>query len=302
MIDRDTEIAEPDVQRAILAAMHRSAALRDGLLQKAGRFARGDRDGFTYQGGVRSVVEGRSETDIQADWRHMNGQRLRFLIEVKLAAQFMPRQGSRYLERVQSALARGDAEHVQSILLAPASYFGGANPEMHKFNIHMSLEELVQLAKAQAGGETALINEALERIATGRPLGAKGLYRNLHDALFAEFEASGSMLTITNRATDWVFVAHPSFEKGVRARYRISEGLVELRISKHFRLPHSELPVPGLADCRRVLAGTETLYKLQHLRVSNGARANTPTDEDVALITSSLLRLVKWWNLCQGAV
>src|SRR5688572_15948299 len=99
MIDRDTEIAEPDVQRAILAAITRSPTLRAGLLGKAGPTALSPYETLDYQGAVRSVIEGRSETDIQADWRHANGDGVRFLIEVKLSAQFMPRQGTRYLER-----------------------------------------------------------------------------------------------------------------------------------------------------------------------------------------------------------
>ena len=196
-----------------------------------------------------------------------------------------------------SALSRGSASHASSVLLAPETYFRTANAEVRQFDALIALETLVALAGNSCPSERELICEALDRIASGRPLGAKGIYRGLHDALAAEFVRNGPLFRITNNATDWVFVDHPSLGKGVRARYRISEGLVELRINKAYPQPHLQLPAPGLAGMRRIAKNTETHFKLPPLAVSAGARANEPTASDLVLIRAAMQRLVEWWEL-----
>lgn len=291
---KEREIGEVEVQEALVRLLDDSAAIRKRLLS----LAMDGRDlapsTLRYAGAKRSVVEGRSETDILAEWTRGSGQRVLIFIEVKLLANFMKRQGARYKERVAGAVERGDATHALSVLVAPEKYFAGANTEVRQFDALLALEEIVELAEKAESRERGLIVETLGRIASGRPLGAKGLHRGIHDALAAEFSRRDSPLRITNNATDWVFVDHPALDKGLRARYRISEGVVELRVNKSYGLPHTSLPKPT-GGLRQVSKNTETHFKLPPLSVTPGARKDSPSEPDVRAIADAMEGLVRWW-------
>lgn len=269
---REAEIGEADVQRALVTLLLESNSVREGLRAHCGAHLQLGLQGHALKHATRSVFEGRSETDVLADWVSESGHRLRMLIEVKLEANFMKLQGTRYRERVRTTMERGAADTALCMLVAPTAYFKSGNVELHQFDVKLPLEDLARWARADMRAEAALLDETLSRIAAGRTLGAKGLYHGIHDGLPRHFSASGSELRITNRATDWVFVAHPSLVKGVRGRYRISSAIAELRISRYFALSHDRLPTLLPANIGRVSAGSETLFRRRNLVVSADAR------------------------------
>jgi len=290
----DLGISEIHVQDAFASLLLSSVGFRTAFLARVG-----ERAGVNAQfyGATRSIHEQDGETDIQAEWRREDGGRLRVLIEVKLAAQFMPRQGERYQTRAARALAEGNAKRVRTVLLAPRLYFASANVEASRFDVLLALEDIVVWAGAE-GAEVALpIRNALIRLANGRPLGAKGLYRNLHASLASESEHRQLQFRITNNATDWVFLDHPVAGKGVRFRYRISSGIAELRLNKSFPGDHA---LPGIllpTFITRLSKGTETVFRHSQLRVATSARSGDPSQADVSAIVTAFYELAKWWGV-----
>lgn len=71
-----------------------------------------------------SVNHSNGESDIVVDWERSDGKRLQVLIEVKLSAQFMPRQGARYRERALQEMRQDSGLDVRTGLLAPGEWQG----------------------------------------------------------------------------------------------------------------------------------------------------------------------------------
>jgi hypothetical protein len=288
-------IGEVDVQDVLARALAGAASFRDRLLARIGQGDFATDTGARFVRAVRSVHEADGETDVQADWMRDGIGRLRLMVEVKLGAQFMPQQGARYRARAARALAAGRADRATTVLLAPTSYFEGANVEARHFDLSVSLEEVLPwISDCDAPG-AVLIREALDRLAAGQPLGGKGLFRSMHDAIAREIDARALPFRVTNHATDWVFLDHPAAGKGVRFRYRIREGVAELRLDKSFSGAHTLPGVTRPAYVVHLPRNTETVYRHSGLRVSDRTRAGTATDADVGAIVAALDELARWW-------
>lgn len=288
-------IGEVDVQDILARAFASVAPFRDRILARIGQGEFATETGACFISAVRSVSEADGETDVQADWTRAGVGRLRLLVEVKLNAQFMPLQGARYRARAARARAAALADRTTTLLLAPKAYLDGANVEARHFDVCVSLEEVLPwVADCDARG-AVLIREALGRLAQGEPLGGKGLFRGIHDAIAREIEARALPFRVTNHATDWVFLDHPAAGKGVRFRYRIGEGVAELRLNKSFIGTHTLPGVTRPAFVVHLSRNAETVYRHSDLRVSNRARAGTATDEEIGAIVSALDELARWW-------
>src|SRR5690606_2044188 len=171
---------------------------------------------------------------VVAEWRSADGDVV-VLIEDKLNASFQPDQGSRYAERAR-ALAEAGAAAVRTVLLAPQQYLRAANPEARKFDVRLPLEEVIEAARACGCDQDAdVLAGAVQRVAAGGALGSKGLYPTVHAAIAAECERRGQGFRITNNATDWVSLTHPTCPVGMRFRYRIKDRIAEIVLIPAFK-------------------------------------------------------------------
>jgi hypothetical protein len=282
---REVELGEIAVQRAFTELLQDSREVRERFLRfiRATEFSEGS--GGQFIRARRSVLD-KGETDVQLEWQ-VDSSRLRVLVEVKLLANFGRLQVTNYLARVRRARDHGLATRL--VLVAPREYFKSANADIHHFEFKLPFEQILEWA------DCSLIRETLDRLAGKRPLGAKGLFRNLHEALARGLQANGLPFRITNKATDWVFLDHPACGKGVRLRYRIRDGIAELRLNRSFgKVQISGAAVPPFITRRA--AGSETIFRHNKLRVSDAARLGSPTDNDIGAICSALNEITEWWR------
>ena len=291
----DAGIGETDVQEVLTSLLNDVGECRDRFLARVGRHDFANGTGAQFIRAVRSVRDVDGETDVLADWERAGLGRLRVLGEVKLAAQFMPRQGARYRARAARTMAQGAADHVTTVLIAPATYSAGGHAEARRFDVSIALEEILAWATASGAPGSALLRDALDRLAGGRPLGAKGLFPALHTALDAEIARRHLPFYVDNASTDWVFADGPSFGTGVRLRYRIKKGHAEVRLRREYRGDHALPGVKRPAYIRRVPANSETNYRHAGLRVTAATCAGNPTSADVEAIASALTDLADWW-------
>ena len=183
----ETPISEESVQTALVDLLSTCDSARAALLSRLGAAHLHAGRGGTFVSAARSVRGGNGESDIVVEWSVDGNGRLRVLIEVKLTAGFMKRQGARYQERAATIAEGQHGLKVVCVLVAPASYLASANPEAAKFDHHLPLEFFVENSPTTSPG-IQVIASALPRIAADKPLGAKGLFPNLHHALHSECE------------------------------------------------------------------------------------------------------------------
>jgi hypothetical protein len=288
----DIEIAETGVQRAMAALTLSDVAVRGKILE---RIAPNSLTALDLLRVVRSVTEQDGESDLLIDWSGPNGVIFRALIEVKLTAHFMPDQGKRYRRRADRAIQTGQATHVSTALVAPAAYLANGNVQINEFDYSISLEEFVGWTEQLAAPESLYLRASLERVLEGKPLGAKGLYRGVHDLLSDELDRRTDGFRVTNNATNWVFIDHPQLGQGVRLRYRIRDSIAEIRLNKSFGSTERIAP-PQSADIACLRRGTETLFRHRPVPVSAEAKHGAPTSMDITLIADVLEHLVKWWR------
>jgi hypothetical protein len=290
------EVEEADVDRAWQFYLASAPAFRERVLSavSAERFA--EVHGGRFLGARRSVTSATGETDVMAEWVDTGGQRLVLLIEDKLTAGFQRDQGMRYAARAEALAAEAE---VRTILAAPRGYLAAANPESWHFGCKLALEDVLQwMADSGVDVDVALekAREGLRRAVTGVALGAKGLFPSVHALLAEELTHRGSDLRITNNATDWIFLIHPSCPVGVEIRYRIRHNIPELAFTPAFQGKLAGV----LAACASPLKHSESgSYRFVRSAtgpvVSEGASAGRPGAADATAIADSLERLVRWW-------
>ena len=294
MESSDTPIGEIAVQEALEDLLKSSAAVRVTILREVGVANFCDESSCVFIDANRSVTEPDGESDLVAEWANPSGARLRLLIELKLTAGFMRRQGARYVERARRAMRNAPHLTVRSVLVAPAAYLASANPEAGKFDVRISLESLlerdsVNLSVAQP------IEAALRRLAAGKPLGAKGLFPELHRAVNAECERRGNGLRVLNKPTDWVTLKGDAWPVGVNLNYRIRSGVAEIRVLASYKGPRDTLTVVNDARVQAATSGGEVFLKNKSLHVSPDAKRGTPSSADVAAIVTAMEALQSWW-------
>src|SRR5690606_19149287 len=195
---------EAVVDTALVSLLESSESFRAWFLRRVVANDEISTSDVAFRGARRSVYHVNGESDVVAEWRSADGDVV-VLIEDKLNASFQPDQGSRYAERAR-ALAEAGAAAVRTVLLAPQQYLRAANPEARKFDVRLPLEEVIEAARACGCDEDAdVLAGAVQRVAEGSALGAKGLYPTVHAAIAAECERRGQGFRVTNNATDWVF-------------------------------------------------------------------------------------------------
>jgi hypothetical protein len=291
----DLPIGEIDVQVALAASLNQLANLRDEFLLAVNLGPYRDCNEGIFHTAVRSVREIDGESDLVVDWHHNLHGRARVLIEVKLAANFRDRQGERYRERSMRAVLRGDYQAVVTVLVAPRDYLAVANPESRHFDFALPLESFVNWDNARSNN-LRVVRDALDRLASGRPLGAKGLFQTLHFALASECARRKNGIVIRNNATDWVSLRYAECPTGMRLNYRIRQGVAEIRILKSYRGDRTLLEGANDARVSTVKSGGELFLKYQTLAVSNAARNGTPLDDDIVAIVDAFEYLREWWT------
>jgi hypothetical protein len=290
----DLSISEPAVQAALVDWLMSGSPASDALVQHLGFADFCSTSAGAHVSATRSVWGGNGESDIVSDWTSAEGQRLQLLIEVKLTANFMDRQGARYQERAAS-INRGAKDITACcVLVAPAAYLNAANPETAKFDHRVPLEFFIENACRNDPG-VQLISEALQRIAGDKPLGAKGLYPALHLAIEAACERRQNRLSVRNKATEWITLKGNHWPVGVNLNYRIRSGIAEIRVLSSYKGPRDELASVDDTLLQPVQAGGELFLKHKHLHVSDIAKSGCADSADVEAIVIAMEDLQTWW-------
>lgn len=321
MTDTATPLGELHVQEILTRLLNRSVPFRSWLLAQMGAESAPTRavdlgahaPGLQFIGARQSVHEADGETDIQVDWSRgteasieKQGDEtvgssdasvaLRMLIEVKVNAAYQDRQGSRYRERAARIVAAGAVQRAIAVLSAPRSYIAASHAETRQFEVSIALEDILPWVQADDPRDGAALGEALRRAADAEPLGAKGLFPDAHTAVFHELSRRGLPFELTNHPTDWAFLRYPAAGAGTRFRYRIREGVVELRLNRSYpgdpSLPGVHLP----SYIERLRRGTETIYRHRGVRLSPEARAGRLSATDVTTVAAALSDLAAWWR------
>ncbi len=290
----DTSISEDAIQAALVDWLSSGNSASDALLGRLGFTNIDNESVWNFASATRSVWGGNGESDIVAKWTSSGDRRLQLLIEVKLTANFMDRQGARYQERAALLLQGASDLTVRCVLVAPSAYLAGANPEAAEFDSRVPLEFFV--ANAPAGAPCVqLISQALERIVEGKALGAKGLYPTLHLAVHAECERRQNRLSVHNKATEWITLKGNHWPAGVNLNYRIRAGIAEIRVLSSYQGPRDELLSADDALLRTVQAGGELFLKHKNLHVSDAAKSGGADYADVEGIVIAMEELQAWW-------
>ena len=166
------------------------------------------------------------------------------------------------------------------------------------FDAHLTIEAVASMAEADASTplrSRTLLRALAARAADGRPLGAKGLFPELHGLLHDELLRRGSKLFITNRPTDWIFLRHPSLPSGSLLRYRIRTGLAELRFRGKSVLSVQSMALLAPPDLAPVTHGTELCFQ-RTLAVGAQAFAGDASASDIIVIAECLDQLVEWFE------
>jgi len=291
-------LAERLLDAALIEAVRGSDAYLRHLLSLSGHPTEAS-DRVNLVSADRSVFHGENdaagETDVMIVVR-VEGAQVVLLVESKVTAGFQPRQGERYAAR--AAAQRTEGVGVYTVLVAPAGYLANGNPQVRQFDACIAVETLAVLAETESTvplRSQTLLRALAQRAVDGRPLGAKGLFPELHGLLHDELVRRGSGVRITNRPTDWVFLRHPTLPAGSMLRYRIRSGLAELRFRGQSATTMQSLSLlapPGLAP---VHCGAELCFQ-RTVAVTCQALAGAPQSVDVELIATTLDELVSWFR------
>jgi hypothetical protein len=295
----DSSISEEAVQAALIDWLSSGGPPSDALLRRLGATDYCGESNGSLVAATRSVWSGNGESDIVAEWSSAGRKRLQLLIEVKLTANFMDRQGARYQDRARAFSERDRDVTVCCVLMAPAAYLSSANPEAAKFDHHVPLEFVLENSSPDDPG-VELISAALGRIAEGAPLGAKGLFPGLHHALQAACERRQNRLSVRNKATEWITLKGNHWPVGVNLNYRIRSGVAEIRVLSSYKGPRDALLGADNALLRAVQSGGELFLKHKALHVSDATKSGIADRDDLEAIVTAMEDLQDWW-FCNSA-
>lgn len=170
-----------------------------------------------------------------------------------------------------------------------------ANPEAHKFDVRLPLEELIEAASMRGCHEEAdILAGALERVTEGGTLGNKGLYPTVHAAIAAECERRDNGLRITNKATDWVFLTHPSRPVGMELRYRIGERIAEIALTNSFKGDREALLARATPPLVTAKSGSYCFVRTSTLNTT--ADKEVFSEADAVIVVDALEQLLEWWR------
>lgn len=148
-------------------------------------------------------------------------------------------------------------------------------------------------------GSFNIIEDAVSRLESGKPLGAKGLYKDLHLGVTEEFERRKSGLYIHNNSTNWIYVRvkRPNnFPTGVWIGYRIKKAIAEIRITKHFTGNRDALKKKCQPSLQPLPSGTQLFLRLPILDVSDHAKNGEGSESDIKKIVDACEWLADWWK------
>lgn len=290
--------SEAVVDTALVSLLESSESFRTWFLQRVVANDGMPAPAVAFRGARRSVYHVNGESDVVAEWRGTDGDVV-VLVENKLSVGFQPNQGGRYAERAR-ALAESGAAAVRTVLLAPQQYLRAANPEARKFDVWLPLEEVIEAARLRGCNQEAeVLAGAVQRVAEGGALGSKGLYPTVHAAIAAECERRGQGFRITNNATDWVFLTHPTCQVGMRFRYRIKDRIAEIVFFPAFKGDREALLARVAPPFGPDRSGGDRFVRLPPLNTT--ADAEEFSDADAALVADALERLLEWWGSVSNA-
>ncbi|HEY8483962.1 MAG TPA: hypothetical protein VIL13_05070 [Longimicrobiales bacterium] len=284
---------EQAVDTALVALLDSSESFRTWFLERVLANDETPLPNVTYRGARRSVHYANGESDVAVEWSSAGGAVV-VLVENKLKVAFQPNQGGRYAERAQE-IAQTRVATVRTVLLAPQQYLRAANPEAHKFDIRLPLEEVIEAASICGCHEEAdILAGAVERVAEGGALGSKGLYPTVYAAIAAECERRDNGLRITNKATDWVFLTHPSRPVGMELRYRIGERIAEIAFTNVFKGDREALLARVTPPLVTAKSGSYCFVRTPTLNTTEDKEAFS--EADAAIVVDALQQLIEWWR------
>lgn len=284
---------EEVVDTALAALLESSESFRSWFLQRVATNGGAPATDLAFRGARRSVYHVNGESDVVAEWSGAGGDVV-VLVEDKLTAGFQPNQGSRYAERARAVAEAGTAS-ARTVLLAPDSYLRAANPEARKFDVRLSLEEVIEAARVCGRDQEAdILAGALRRVAEGGALGSKGLYPTVHAAIAAECERRGHGFRVTNNATDWVFLTHPSCTVGMELRYRIKDRIAEIAFTNVFKGDREVLLARAAPPLVAAESRSYRFVRVPTLETTTDKDAFS--DADAALVVDAMERLIRWWG------
>ena len=154
-------ILERDIDMLLLEELHASPNFRSFLLELTGR-----ETGWRFKDGKASVIrDGQRESDLEVQFSHPGGEKLRLLVETKIDARYQPRQLEDYMKR--AALYEQQDPDLQAavLLIAPESYSREHDDKCRR----ISLEEIrtwfetSDLSSERKNYKISLLSGAIEK-------------------------------------------------------------------------------------------------------------------------------------------
>lgn len=139
-------VQERDVDLLILEEFHASEAFQLWFLRQADVQ---NPERLRFSGAWHSVTHPQfGESDLEAEFVDAGGSKVRFLIENKVDALFMPDQAQRYRKRGQEYVDRGACRSFSTILIGPSVYVGDHAQREH-FDRVLLYEDLLAWFRGQ---------------------------------------------------------------------------------------------------------------------------------------------------------
>lgn len=159
---------------------------------------------------------------------------------------------------------------VRAVLLAPRQYLRAANPEAREVDVWLPLEEVVEAAWQH-----------------GRELDAAVLAGPVQPI------TEGGALRVTNNATDWVFLTHPTCTVGMELRYRIRERIGEIAFTNVFKGDREVFLARATPPLVAVESRSYRFVRMPTLNTTSDKEAFS--DADAAIVVDALEELIRWW-------
>ena len=155
-------ILERDIDMLLLEELHASPNFRSFLLDLTGR-----ETDWRFEDGKASVKrDGQRESDLEIRFSLPGGEKLLFLVETKIDAEYQPGQLEDYMKRAASYEQKDPGLQAVVLLIAPASYSREHDDKCHR---RISLEEIQtwfetsSLSSARKNYKTSLLCGAIEK-------------------------------------------------------------------------------------------------------------------------------------------
>lgn len=261
----------------------------------------------------RSVTQSNGESDLEATYALEDGSRLRLLIENKIDAGLQVEQAVRYRQRAATYVAQGVCESAQTVLVAPARYFGGAE-NRRGFDARLTYEGVLGWINecdvgTRANYKRALLQAAIEKCTHGYQAEADAPVTEFWRAYWRVARAVAPDLEMNEpfaKPAGAYFISFrpPLLPKNVEICHKLLHGNVDLQIGGWgSRIPEltvivGKLLTPGMAVAK---ANKSAVIRIQ-VSTLNAARPFAEQDTAAADGIRAATELLAWWRANETAL